>query len=283
MSGGAPYAPFLEPRTARPPGLSPLDPAEWLACDPDYAQQMTQRDRLIAEQPDLVMAATDDAADALEELRETVLTALTARSEWRIAPDAVRRPDRETVPLDTPTLPLIGRLLQEDMLLMAPGDPEYRLIGGVLCFPSRWSFAEKLGRPLTEIHSIVPGYAEELAPRVNRVFDAVAVERPLIRVNWAVHPTPALHQPRVKTSDGAAPVVPLTGRFWLRTERQTLRRLPRTRAVAFGIKLTVTPLQALTPLQRAGLGVALRGLSADEIAYRGGADLHAAALDALEG
>jgi hypothetical protein len=281
MSAGAPYAPFLEPRTARPPGLSPLDPAEWLACDADYAPQMTQRDRLIAEQPDLVMAATEDAGDALEELRETVLSSLAARTEWRVGPDAVRRPDRETVPLDTPTLPLIGRLLQEDMLLMAPGDPEYRLIGGVLCFPSRWSFAEKLGRPLTEIHRIVPGYADELARRVNRVFDAVAVDRPLIRVNWAVHPTSALHQPKVKTP--GAPAVPLSGRFWLRTERQTLRRLPRSRAVAFGIKLSVTPLQALTPLQRAGLGVALRGLSADEIAYRGGAALHAAALEALEG
>ena len=281
MSAGAPYAPFLEPRTARPPGLSPLDPAEWLAFDPDYPQQMTQRDRLIAEQPDLVLAATEDAGEALEELRETVLTALATRLEWRVGADAVRRPDRESVPLDLPTVPLIGRLLQEDMLLMAPGDPEYRLIGGVLCFPSRWSFAEKLGRPLTEIHRIVPGYADELAARVNRVFHAVAPERPLIRVNWAVHPTPALHQPKVKTM--GAPAVPVSGRFWLRTERQTLRRLPRTRAVAFGIKLTVTPLQALTPLQRAGLGVALRGLSSDEIAYRGGAELHAAALDALEG
>jgi hypothetical protein len=269
----------MEPRTTRPPGLSPLDPADWIAFDADYAAQMAERDRLIAEKPDLVLAATPDAAEALAELRETVLAALENRPAWRIGVDAVTRPDGVAVPLSTPNPAFIGRLLQEDMLLMAPGDPEYRLIGGALCFPSRWLFSEKLGRPLTEIHRIVPGYAEGLAQRVNRVFAAIAPERPMIRVNWAVHPTDALHQPRGKTLD--APSYPIAGRFWLRTERQTLRRLPRTGAVAFGIKLSVTPLDALIAEQRAALAAALGSLDAHEIAYRGGPELHARALRAL--
>jgi hypothetical protein len=271
----------MDPRTTHPPGISPLDPAAWLTCDPDYVAQIAQRDRLIAEKPDLVMAATPDAGEALGELRETVLAALALRPEWRFGPGAVVRPDGASIPLDTPALPLIGRLLQEDMMLMAPGEPEYRLVGGVLCFPSRWLFAEKLGRPLTEIHRIVPRYGEDLSPRVNRLFAAIAVDRPLVRVNWGAHPTDALHQPLGKT--WARPAYPLTGRFWLRTERQTLRRLPRTGAVAFGIKLTVTPFEELTDPQRAALAEALSGLTEDEIAYRGGPLQHAAALEALRG
>ena len=88
---GAPYAPFMEPRTTRPPGLSPLDPADWIAFDPDYAAQMAERDRLIAERSDRVLASTPEAAEPLRELRETVLAALAQRREWRIGAEAVTR------------------------------------------------------------------------------------------------------------------------------------------------------------------------------------------------
>jgi len=37
---GAPFAPFLDPRTIHPPGVSPMDPAEWLLVHPDYAAQI---------------------------------------------------------------------------------------------------------------------------------------------------------------------------------------------------------------------------------------------------
>ena len=39
-----------------------------------------------------------------------------------------------------------------------PGaDGLYRLIGGVLCFPSSWVLRDKLGRPISEVHGPVPG------------------------------------------------------------------------------------------------------------------------------
>lgn len=278
----APYAPFMEPRTTHPPGLSPLAPFDWLCCDPDYAAQMAQRDRLLAERRDLVAMALPEAAAPLAELRAALTAAALARGNWRAGADAVIRPDGVALPRSLDDLAFIGRLTQEDFLLMAQadGDAEYRLIGGVLCFPSRWLFSEKLGRAMSDIHYIVPGYAENLSARINRVFTVLAVERPLARVNWGVHPTDALHQPWSKTWN--APNRPLGQGLWLRTERQTLVRLPQSRAVAFGIKLTVTPLGRLDPAQRAALRSALQGLSADDVGYRGGPDLHAAAIAALE-
>ncbi|MEZ5865467.1 MAG: DUF3445 domain-containing protein [Geminicoccaceae bacterium] len=33
----------------------------------------------------------------------------------------------------------------------------YRLVGAFVAFPSRWSLAEKIGRPMPAIHAPVPG------------------------------------------------------------------------------------------------------------------------------
>lgn len=276
---GAPYAPFMDPRTARAPGVSPLDPAAWIVCDPDFATQVAERDALVAEKPDLVLAELPEAAAPLEELRAALLAHLAGRPEWTVTPEVVTRPDGAALPQTLPTLPFLARVVQEDLLLLAPGPEEYVLIAGALCFPSRWLLSEKMGRPLTEIHRVVPDYAEGLAARVNRLFAAMTPERPLMRINWGPHPTDALHQPWSKRWN--APELALDRGFWLRTERQTLLRLPRSRAVVFGIKTTVTPFSDLTPEQRAALDALLRERSAEEIAYRGGPTQHAASLAAL--
>jgi hypothetical protein len=276
---GAPYAPFADPRTAKPPGLSPLDPGAWIACDADYAAQMAERARVAAREGAAALAELPEAAEAVEEFRAALLAHLAARRAWRIGRDEARRPDGATVPLGGPPLEVANRLCQEDFLLMAPGEPEYRLIAGVLCFPSRWMLTEKLGRPLTVIHAPVPKYDAALASRVNRVFAAIRPEAPMVRINWMVPPTDTLcliQSERVK-----GPSADLGRGFWLRTERQTLLRLPRTRVVVFGVKTTVTPVEALTSDQRRALRDALAEWDAAEIGYRGGPVQHAAALAAL--
>jgi hypothetical protein len=279
---GAPYAPFMDPRTAHPPGISPLEPSEWIVVDPDYAPQMAERDRLVAERCEIVTGATHEAGPALAEFRAALLAHLARDGRWRVGREAALRPDDVEIPLGGETLSLAGRLCQEDFCLLSPGETpadEYRLIAGVLCFPSRWTLSEKLGRPLTPIHRPVPGYAEGLAARVNRLFAGLRPERPLMRVNWLVWPTDALHMPQSETAK--APLEGVSDRFWLRTERQTLTRLPETRAVVFGIKTTVTPIEYLTAAQRAGLRAALAAKAEAEVGYSSGSDQHAAVMAAL--
>jgi hypothetical protein len=276
---GAPYAPFLDARLGKPPGLSPLDPAAWVACDADFAAQAAERDALLADPDDETVAALPGAEDALAEFRAALLAHLATRAGWAVETDALRRPDGATVALSAPTLTLAGRATQDDFLLMAPGGEEYRLIAGVLCFPSRWSLQQKLGRRLTDIHGPVPYYAEELAARVNRVFAALAPERPVWRVNWLASPMGALRL-LMREGERRKPAADLT-RFWLRTERQTLVKLPRTGVVAFGVKTTLTPFDDLTDEQRLGLHAALSRWTDPEIDYRGGPIPHEAALAAL--
>ena len=265
----APYLPFMDPRAARPPGLSPLDMRQWTVRHADFEGQMACRRRLLADHPEIVLGAIHEGEDPAEELLEMLLAHLG-------------EPRPLTLEERFCQLTAIGRLVCEDFCVLVPDDAsgEYRLGAAVLCFPSRWLLSEKLGRPLTPIHVPVPAYDEGLAKRVNRVFETLRADRPLVRVNWSVHPTPELFLPQSEwaKSAGHRPGDP----FYLRTERQTLVRLPRTGGVAFGIKTSITPVERLAPEVARALANGLRGLEEGMVGYKGGRARVDAAIARLE-
>jgi hypothetical protein len=241
---------------------------------------MAQRDRLIdgaALAP--VVGATAAASAVVAECLKAVLAWIEADGRWSRADDAIRRPDGIAVPLHGPPLATLGRLVAEDILIMVPDVPEYRLVAGVLCFPSRWRLDEKLGCPLSRIHAPVPVYDETMAARVNRVFRTLRAHAPLQRLNWLVHATDDLHQPLGEAE--AAPAAWQIGAAVLRTERQCLWRLPASGAVLFTVKTSNTPVAALPHDQRTVLAAEMARWDAADVAYRGGSDAVARARAAL--
>ncbi len=203
-------------------------------------------------------------------------------------------------------LDLAGRLVQEDLCLMqAPGRGEaadagapagaeqaaaaaaeaeagaeagadagaYRLTAASLCFPTRWALAEKLGRPMAAIHAPVPFYAEKLARPVDRFFARMKPERPVWRLNWSLTDDPELFQPSGHSRpDLATDITPdnAGARLFLRVERQTLRRLPRSGAICFGIRVYQNPLRDLQaePATAARLAAAVRELPESVAFYK---------------
>lgn len=276
----APEAPFMDPRRAHPPGAGPLDPAEWIVTGPDFATQMVERERLLAERRGIVIDELPKARPAVLELLAMLLAHLRGRADFSGDGDAVRRPDGGEVAVDrADPLDTLGRLVAEDFCLMLPGETETVLGAAVLCFPSRWLLSEKIGKPLTTIHAPVPVYDDTMARRVNRIFAMVRPGGPVFRVNWLVHATDQLHLPlgREEKQRGAATV----GRLYLRTERQSILRLPETGAVCFSIRTRITPLDCLPAEERAGLAAVLRDLGDEDIGYRGGPAMRDAVLAAL--
>ncbi|HAW48780.1 MAG TPA: DUF3445 domain-containing protein, partial [Roseovarius sp.] len=165
------------------PGIAPLDPATWLRVDEAFAAQMAERARLLAGRRDDVIAVTEGAGPAMDELLQFVLDWLAAHGDgYDISAREVRRPDGVTVPLDrADPMGTLGHLVQEDLCLMEKRGEEHVLTAAVLCFPASWRLAEKIGRPLTAIHVPVPEYDAGLARRVQRLFDGVQPGRPLWR------------------------------------------------------------------------------------------------------
>ncbi|MDK3074155.1 DUF3445 domain-containing protein [Sedimentitalea sp. JM2-8] len=226
-----------EPRAL--PGLQPLAMHDWLIADEAFGGQMAERERLLDGARDRVVALEDSALEAAGELLDLVLE-LAYPGE----PDVVLRPDgkRVTPDRDDP-LGSLGRLVQEDFCILQKRGSEHLLTGAVLCFPASWTLTEKFRRPLTAIHGPVHSYDAPMAKRVQRVFDGVQVGRPMWRFNALEYADPALFQPR-RLSEPRVPLRPDEAGY-LRSERQSILRLPRTRAVVFSIHTYVLSRQGV--------------------------------------
>ena len=250
-----PFAPWMDARTARLPGVLPLEDDGWIIRDDAFAGQMALRDGLITDKSDTVLALRPEGRPAADELFGHVLALLATDPGYQIGPDAVKRPDGAVVALDrSQPMATLGRLVQEDLCLMerhAPSD-EHVLTGACLCFPASWSLQEKIGRPLTGIHRTVKPYDAELARRVQRMFDVIRPGAPLWRMNALVYVDPSLHQPGVEQ----APRTERRGGRYLRAERQVFLRLPHSQAVLFAIHTYVVALDTLTEAERSGLNLA---------------------------
>lgn len=239
-------------------GLNALDPADWLWVDEHFAVETAERAALLATRPELVCAMLPEAGPAVTELLAMV------RQHLGLAPDHAS------------DLAALATLAQEDFCVMqAQADGRYALTAALLCFPAHWRLAEKLGRTMGEIHAPVPGFNARLGAPADRFFTNLMPERPVWRANWSVVESPALFHPQARE-----PLADLTAedagkRLWLRIERQTLRRLPLTRAVVFTIRTLVRRLDGIVaePGIAAALAQRLRELEPGMAGYKGMAAL----------
>jgi hypothetical protein len=242
-----PYRPFLAGPWRLAMGLKALDLDDWIEIDQHFARDLAKRRLLLGTRRGEVFAALPESAGGQREVLDLLLDHLPRRFPEHFASIAAgignlatdeifAVADWEHAPLE-----LAGRLVQEDLCLMQRSAEGYRLVAAVLCFPAHWRLAEKLGRTLAAIHAPVPGFAESLATPVDRFFGSIQAERPVWRVNWSLVDTPELFLPH----RSASPVVgaeEVGKELWLRVERQTLRRLPNSGDVLFGIRTHLAPL-----------------------------------------
>ncbi len=248
-----PTAPWMAEATRRLPGLQPLGGYhDWLPTDEAFAGQMAVREQLLAERRDEVIAQVPSCGPAVDELYEEVLYYLGGGRGYEWDAHGCIRPDGVHVALDEgDKLGTLARLVQQDLCVLEKPDgaDEHVLTAAILCFPASWTLAEKIGRPLSEIHGPVAEYDGAMARRVQRVFDHLRDDTPVWRQNALIYEDPALFQPRRMS----APRVARHGAGYLRSERQVLLRLLETRAVVFSIHTYVVPMERLTTTQRAGL------------------------------
>ncbi|MDB5665302.1 MAG: hypothetical protein JWS11_1845 [Cypionkella sp.] len=245
-----PLRPWLDPRNTRLPGIQPINDDSWIATCDAYGAQMAERDRLIADCPELVHALPEAAMPAALELYDRVLEKLRLMPGFEVGTGSVRRPDGVSVRLDrSAPLLTLGRLVQEDLCLMQREGAEHALTAAILCFPASWTLAEKLGRSMLGIHIPVESYTPDLARRVQRLFDAIRPEQPLWRMNFHIYESGELFHPM---SESYRHPTAREGAF-MRAERQCLLRLPVTDAILFSIHSYQVPLESLSVEDHAAL------------------------------
>lgn len=232
-------------------GLKVLAEADWIEIDAAFADDLAEKQRLIDADRNAVFQALPDSVPAQQEFLDHLIGHLCRHH----APIFRRRGGGvEVVPTGCHVMPdaaapllAAAALVQEDVLLLQPGpDGAFRLVAGMLAFPTRWSLAEKMGRPLAAIHAPVPGYGDHLERPMDRLFAGLRPGRLLWRSNWSLLDDPALHQPGGHGSGtaGKALDAETVGRgLWFRVERQTLCLLPDTGTAVFTVRIHQARLQ----------------------------------------
>ncbi|MEM6476352.1 MAG: DUF3445 domain-containing protein [Pseudomonadota bacterium] len=179
-------------------------------------------------------------------------------------------------------LPEAAASVHEDMCLLTRRADEdvFRLIGAAVAWPTDWHPKDKIGLPLRALHAPIAGYEEQLASGVDH-FMAKLKPGPIFgRCNWFIAPTPERRWLTDATArEDFAHVTPENAgeTLFVRSERQTLRRLPETGAILFTIGVYVAPFGSLSTANIAMLAQAVQTLL-DEEGDRRGAHAYADSL-----
>ena len=273
------YLPFETGPYRMAMALTTVPESAWFEIDALYGDEMAERRRLLAKQHQDVFGALPISDDArAETLREVVANLTTHAPHWfrrdgnllhnALTGEAWNLADPPCDPLE-----LGGRLVQEDLCIIQSDDDGPRFTAALLCFPSRWRLHDKLGKPLVAVHGPVPFYAQRLAVPVDRFMAKVKPGHIASRLNWSVLDDAAMFQPGGKwrverntaiTPDNAGETL------YLRVERQTLRRLPQSDAVLFGIRVhSYRMANAITtPDAASRLAEAVRALPEETVNYK---------------
>lgn len=240
------YLPFESGPYRMAMSLTTVPESAWFEIDERYLDEMEERRDLLNERHDDVFGAlpcTDGARN--ETLREIVANLTAHAAQWftRTGNSLHNALTGETWDLSAPPcdpLELAGLLVQEDLCIIQNAEDGPRFTAAILCFPSRWRLHEKLGKPLVAVHGPVPHYAERLATPVDRFMAKVKPGHIASRLNWSVLDDPAMYQPTGKWREATnSAITPENAgdTLYLRVERQTLRRLPQSAAILFGIRV----------------------------------------------
>ncbi len=271
-------------------GLKQLDLRNWIEIDETFDVQLAEKRRIYEEYADKVFVAEPGTEDGQAEVLALLREHLPARF-----PDRYRRDgDRLTVAghpqfdgLDRTLLPPLRKaslLVQEDLILMRRGEKGWRLAAGSLCFPSSWLLTEKFGKPMSDIHEPVPGFGPGTrnAGLIDRMFDRLQIVQPVERFNWSIQAGDALYHPlsndqRIDRATGRPirfPDVEAAARAFIRVERQTLRKLPKSGDILFTIRIHLDPMGLLRGRpDRAALAESfaeqLLALDSEQLDYKG--------------
>lgn len=267
-----PYFPFSGDEYKMTMGVQALGDRPLIEIDLDhYAAELALKEELLSSHYTDYFRAAPGSERMQEEILEMLLPIL-ARDypqhfslvregdcwRWRNAllnsEDIFRVGSDSGLPL--PPLDWLGRQVQEDLLIL-DGAGDMPLLAGQLCFPNSWSLEDKMGKSFLAIHSEVPLFAEHIGRSSNLLLERLKPDRTVWRVNWSIKASPQLnhlvhssqqaqHTDPVATNSLDLTLENIGERCYLRIERQTLSRLPRTNGILFTIHTYQSPLTAVT-------------------------------------
>lgn len=184
-------------------------------------------------------------------------------------------------PLPEDPMAMCARLVQDDLAIMIEKpDGEYYLLAGAILLAGFWRLSDKYGMRLSEIHTSgdVPGYKQKLEKGMMNFFRRLKPEDPVLRNNYFIQVDDSLPWSHSIGSEDAPSVSWNTAQkdkaienHFFRSERQSLRRLPRSGGVVFTIRTYFEPITTVVqePYVPGRLASAIRSWGDDVSRYKG--------------
>ncbi|RDL33807.1 Uncharacterized protein BP5553_08175 [Venustampulla echinocandica] len=186
-------------------------------------------------------------------------------------------------PLVEDPMQMAARMVQDDLAIMfEKEDGQYYLLAGAILLAGFWRLEDKLGMPLSEIHTSgnVPGFKAKLEKGMTNFFRRVEPNGPVQRNNYFLQVDDSLPWSSSIGDEDSWPGK--AGWFtaeknkaiehhYFRSERQTLRRLPRSGGVVFTIRTYFEPITEVSeePYVPGRLASAIRSWGDDVSKYKG--------------
>lgn len=233
---------------------------DWIQLDSHYPRYHADKARRLAERGSKCCHTAPEAYPAAVELLEELADYLPARypSLYRRTPAGVLENlwsgesfDIQARPLAEDPIAMCARLVQDDLALMVERpDGQYYLLSGAVLLAGFWRLEDKVGMPLSEIHTSgdVPQFRERLERGMLGFFRRLRCGDLYARNNYFIQVDDDLAWSWSIGSEDSADISWNTAEknravehHFFRSERQTLRRLPKTGAVVFTIRTYFHP------------------------------------------
>ncbi|PBP27236.1 hypothetical protein BUE80_DR001872 [Diplocarpon rosae] len=285
------YRPFRHGPYHITMGLRNMDWDEWIELDNQYLRYHADKATRIVERGSKCSYTAPAAFDGAVELLEELTGYLPERypSLYRKTPvgmdNLVTGESFNLVerPLLEDPMQMAARMTQDDLAIMfEKEDGQYYLLAGSILLAGFWKLEDKLGMPLSEIHysGHVPGYQEKLERGMMNFFRRVQPQGPVQRNNYFIQVDPSLAwSSSIGDEDGAEGSVgwftaaknKAIEHHFFRSERQSLRRLPRSGGVVFTIRTYLHPITEICeePHVPGRLASAVRSWGDDVARYKG--------------
>ncbi|KAK9369888.1 hypothetical protein V1509DRAFT_617833 [Lipomyces kononenkoae] len=285
-------------------GIRNMNWEEWIELDNEFLKYHKRKCERLAERREKLVKTAPEAFDAaielLEEFREWLparYPTLFKRTDVGIdnlvtgeSFNIMERPLKDNVdPME-----IAAKLVQDDLAIMIPGeDGQYYLKSASVLLAGFWRVTDKFGMPLSEIHTSgdVPQFKEKLQMSMERFFVRMRADKPVVRNNYFLQTDDDLGWSSAigpEDSDDigwdAAEYATDINKMHFRSERQSLRRLPKSGGVVFTIRTYFAPITEIAkePYVPGRLADGIRAWSDDVARYKGKRKFDKIVLDYLD-
>ncbi|MCJ1257008.1 mannosyltransferase [Lignoscripta atroalba] len=284
-----PYRPFKHGPYHITMGLRTMKWDEWIELDNHYSKFHADKARRIQQRGSKCCKTAPEAFDGAVELLEEFCDYLPQRypslyQKTLVGMDNILTGESFNIvqrPLAEDPMQMAARMVQDDLAIMfEKPDGQYYLLAGAILLAGFWRLEDKFGMPLSEIHTSgdVPGFKQKLEKGMTNFFRRVQPNGPVLRNNYFIQVDDDLAWSQSIGNEDSEGIGWFTAEknkaiehHWFRSERQSLRRLPRSGGVVFTIRTYFHPITEIAkqPYVPGRLASAVRSWGDDVGRYKG--------------